>query len=874
MPVRAPQPPKTARWLLGKFLRSELKEEVYGDLDEKFEKDIAQRSLRAARLHYWYQTFHYLRPFAITTPGDTSPNPLAMFHNYFKVALRNLTRNLGYSMINIGGLAAGLTVAMLIGLWVYDEITFNDYHTNKSTIAQVMRQGTTSTEIITTQYLPYALAEELEDKFGGTFKHILPTSTLEEYTLAVGETILSCSGSFIGAGAPDAFSLRMIKGTHSALNERHSIILSESAAKIFFGNKEAMGQSMRMGNSFDVTVSGIFEDLPHNSEFAGSQFFAPWDLLLSGNPWMTTQGFGNNFLTIYVELQPGITPEIGTDRIHDIILDHVRDNKEYVSVNPQIFLHPMDKWHLHGEFRNGQNEGGLIRFVWMFGTAGVFVLLLACINFMNLSTSRSERRGREVGIRKAMGSVRSQLINQFLSESILVVVISFFIALIVAALSLGWFNQLAGKQISMPWSNIYFWIAAVAFILFTGIIAGSYPAFYLSSFQPVKILKGVFRAGSAAVTPRKVLVVIQFTVSVVLVIGTLIVYQQVQFAKNRPVGYDRSGLVSVRINSIDRSQLQVIENELMQTGVVEMTAFSQSPLTSIWSSNGGFEWRDKDADLRMDFATLSVSHNYGKTVGWEFTDGRDFSEDLASDSSGFVITEEAARIMNLGEPVGEEVNWAPGWRPAKKFHIIGVIKNMVMRSPYTHPMPTVFFIDTRDNWFNIRLSGAATPSESIQKIESIFKKLVPLAPFEYNFADEAYNIKFQAEERIGKLTGVFAVLAVLISCLGLFGLASFTAEQRTREIGIRKVMGASIWGLWKLISKDFIVLVTIASVIAIPIGWYIVLQWLENYTYRTPIRWWIFALAIGGAVLVTLITVSYQSIKAALANPVKSLRTE
>lgn len=866
-------PPKLARWLLQKLLREEITEEVLGDLDEKFRRDTSAGTRAKANFRYWYQVLNYLRPFALKTSTDTSSNPLIMFNNYFTVAFRNLSRNKIYSFINIGGLAAGLTVAMLIGLWVYDELTFNEHHENKSSIAQVMRTGETSVDVITTPYLPYALVEELEAKYKETFKQILPTNGVNPIALSKGETVLSRNGMFIGSGAPEVFSIDMVKGGWSALKDPHSIILSETTAQIYFGDEDPMGKMMRLGDSEDVTVTGVYRDLPHNSQFAGCEFMVSFDLLVSLNQWMLTQGFGNNFLMIYVQLEDGITMASATDRIHDIILEHVRGNKEHALVNPQLFAHPMKDWHLRGEFRNGRNDGGLIRFVWLFGTAGVFVLLLACINFMNLSTARSERRAREVGIRKAMGSLRKQLIAQFLSESMLIATIAFMIALAATALSLGWFNQLAAKQIELPVGNWWFWLISLSFIFITGLVAGSYPAFYLSAFQPVKILKGVFAARGDA-TPRRMLVVVQFTVSVVLVIGTLIVYKQIQFAKNRPVGYERSGLLSVALDGLNRTRIEAIDNELKQTGLVEVTAVSHSPVTSVWSTNGGFEWQGKDPELRMDFATIGISHTYGQTVGWQFVDGRDFNPDLASDSAGFVITESAARIMNFTNPVGEEVNWAPGWRPAKKFHIIGVIKDMIMQSPFAQPMPTVFFIDNRDQWFNIRLSRDADPALAVQKIESVFRKLVPAAPFNYNFVDDNYNAKFQAEERIGNLTGIFAILAVIISCLGLFGLASYTAEQRTKEIGIRKVLGASVPGLWRLMSRDFVLLVVVASVLAAPIAWYLLSNWLQAYTYRTSIDWWIFVAAIGGAIVVTLATVSYQAIKAASANPVKSLRTE
>ena len=470
-----------------------------------------------------------------------------------------------------------------------------------------------------------------------------------------------------------------------------------------------------------------------------------------------------------------------------------------------------------------------------------------------------------------------QLVNQFFSESFLVVILAFVVALVAVSTSLNWFNELAGKQMEMPWTNIYFWLSSFIFILLTGLLAGSYPALYLSSFNAVKVLKGSIRAGRFASLPRKVLVVTQFTVSVTLIIGTIIVYQQIQFAKDRPVGYSREGLLMIQMTTPEfHGKHDVLFTELKNTGVVLEMAESSSPPTDIRNQNGGFDWSGKDPAFIPQWATLTVTAEYGKTIGWQFVKGRDFSREIASDSAGFVINEATAKLLGFENPIGETVRWSGGWRSKfSSFTIIGVIKDMVMKSPYAPPVPSVFFLSKYGtNWINVRINPKISTAEALPKIETVFKKIVPSAPFDYKFADQEYALKFVAEERVGKLASVFAGLAILISCLGLFGLASFVAEQRTKEIGIRKVVGASVFNLWKMLSKDFVVLVFISCLIAIPMSYYLLTVWLENFEYRTEISWWIFALTFATSLVTTLLTVSYQSVKAAMMNPVKSLRSE
>ena len=805
-----------------------------------------------------------------------------MLKSYFKIAWRNLIGSKGYSAINIGGLAVGMAVAMLIGLWIYDELSFNKYHQNYNRIAQVMTSYNFNGQRGTGIAMPRPLEFELRNKYGRSFKNIVMSRWDEEHILSTDDKKISQVGRFMQPGAPEMLSLQMLRGSWDGLKDPHSIMVSSSTAKALFGDKDPVDKMMRIDNQMDVKVTGVYKDLPDNSDFKYIKFISSWDLLMSYNKWMqdAADNWGNSSFLVYVQLQPNTT----FDGVSSIIKNAVYDNakEENKKFNIQVFLNPMSNWHLYSEWKDGINTGGRIQYVWMFGIIGAFVLLLACINFMNLSTARSEKRAKEVGVRKTIGSLRSQLIKQFLCESFLIVLIAFVLSIVLVTVSLPWFNKVSDKQMTMIWSNQFFWLISLCFIVITSLVSGSYPAFYLSSFNPVKVLKGTFQAGRFATLPRKVLVVLQFTVSVVLIIGTIIVYRQVQHAKNRPVGYSRDGLVTVQIKSPDLIQkAELLSRELKNSGVATEVARSSSPTTAVWSNNGGLEWKNKDPNKEDGFGTIWITHDYGKTVGWQFKEGRDYSPSFASDSvsngsdstiiHSMVINEAAAKYMDLKDPVGEIIKW-----DGYPFKIIGVIKDMVMESPFDPVRQTMYLVnyDQTNSCIHVRINPNISTREALAKMESIFKRLVPSVPFDYKFVDTEYATKFAGEERIGNLASFFAVLAIFISCLGLFGLASFIAKKRTKEIGIRKVLGATVYNLWKMLSADFVVLVLIACFMAVPLAYYFLNQWLQKYEYRTDLSWWIFGVAIGGALLITLLTVSFQAIKAAVANPVKSLRTE
>jgi putative ABC transport system permease protein len=792
-----------------------------------------------------------------------------MFRNYVRLAWRNLKKNKLYSFINIAGLATGMAVAMLIGLWVWDEISFDRSHKNYDRIGQVWQFVKFEKEKASYNSVPVPIAEEFRLKYPE-----IKSASVATYnrTVVLGTTDkkISGTGMFVEPAFPEIMTFKMMKGrTTGGLADIHSILLSESLAKVFFGNEDPIDRIIRIDNKADVTVTGIFEDLPSNSTFKDVKFLSPWQLFTSIDEYAkrASTEWDENSFQLFVQLNEGADFAKTSNAIRDMRMQ--RDNPP--PYKPEFFIHPMNRWHLHGEFKDGQNAGGLIQLVKMFGIAGVFVLLLACINFMNLSTARSEKRAKEVGIRKTIGSARSQLIGQFFSESLLVSFLALLLCLGLVQLSLPFFNDIAGKSISIPWDNPLFWLMAAGFCILTGLIAGSYPALYLSSFRPIKVLKGTFRAGRMASLPRKVLVVFQFTVSVVLIIGTIVVFRQIQHAKDRPSGYNKNGLIEIAMTTPDLAKnYRALEADLFRTGHISSIAQASVPVTADYGGTTNVLWKGRSGDSRPLFMMNRITREFGKTIGWKIGKGRDFSADFMTDSSAVILNNAAVEVMGLKDPLSETVRIN-----GKEYRVIGVSENVVKFSPYDRVQPSLFTLDNSPGVvIVVRIAENKGLHTALTGIGSVFKKYNPAAPFEYRFVDEQYAAKFSNELRIGTLAGFFAAFAIFISCLGLFGLASFVAEQRTKEIGMRKVLGASMASVWRILSREFVLLVCIALLIASPVAYYFMHSWLENYTYRVELAWWIFAVAGLLAFVLTILMVSFQTVRAALANPIRSLRTE
>ena len=794
-----------------------------------------------------------------------------MFKNYLTSTIRNLLKNKSHSIINLAGLSVGMAVAILIGIWIGDELSFDRYHKNYDHIAMMMQKATVNGSIQTGGTIPWPMETELRQHYGSDFKQIVMSSFIEPHVLNAGEKKVSFTGSFIGSGAPEMLSLNMTRGNRKGLEGTSSILISETVAKALFGDEDPVGKLVMLDNKTGFKVSGVYENLPSNTSFHDMAFMVPWEFFASSPDWIqrTPTNWSDNSLFLYVQLADKANIQKISEKIKDVTLRNLPPDQ--AKFKTQVFLQPMGKWHLYGEFKNGENVGGAIQYVWMFGMIAVFILILACINFMNLSTARSEKRAREVGIRKAIGSVRSQLIKLFYTESLVMVLVAFFLSLALVYSMLPVFSELSGKEMTTPWTNPWFWIASFGFILFTALIAGSYPAFYLSSFQPVKVLKGTFKAGRMASIPRKTLVVVQFSVSLILIIGTMIVFRQIQVAKNRPIGYNREGLIFIETTNNDlANHFDALRTDLLRSGKVMAVAASTSPSTGINNYRNDIDWRGKDPAMTSDFGYINVTSEFGKTLGWRFKEGRDFSNELISDSSSLILNEAAAKYMALKNPVGEII------RVGKRdLTVVGVVKDIMMGSPYEPVKPSIFHLRKGNlGYVDIKINPSTSAHEAIKVIEAVCKTYSPSVPFSYRFADDEYQKKFVQEERVGRLSVFFAVLAIFISCLGLFGMASFMAEQRFREIGVRKVLGATGFSIWKLLSREFILLVTISFFISIPLSYYFMNGWLQNYEYRTNMPWWIFVLAGVGALLITILTVSYQSIRAASMNPVKSLKTE
>ncbi len=865
------EPPKLAEKFLLLFLKEDLGEEVLGDLDEKFYRTIEKKSLRRAKLNYWYQVFNYLRPFAFKFFTSNSIITTMIKHN-FRISYRILIKNKAFSAINIGGLAMGMIVTILIALWIHDELTFNEYHENSDRIVQVLRKnketdGSTYVNSSMVGQIGVFMAENYPTVFD---KVAMTFFRSRAQLLSVGKQSFDQIGYFIQSDGPEMLSLRMISGDIHGLEDRGSILLSQSLAKTFFRDKNPIGEIVTLNLSADLKVAGVYEDVPSNSSFANASFMASMELIYNEqNPY----SWDNYNIRVFAQLKEGVKVNEASELIKDIMTPH-RDAEDGFM---ELFLLPMKDWHLNAEFEDGvQVTSKRMQFVRLYGIIGIFVLLLAFINFMNLNTARFQNRGKEVGIRKTVGSFRSQLITQFLAESILYATAAFIISIVVVWLILPWFNSISDKSLMMPLNNAWFWLSGVLFTLFSALVAGSYPALFLSSFKPLKALNGTLKQGKASIRLRQVLVVFQFTISILLMIGTVTVYNQIQHAKSRPAGYNQEDLITVRGRSSEFYQkYDVLRAELKRTGLVEEMATANYPLMNTLGNNGGFTLKETGERIGFSFNTIFVNPEYGKTTQWELIAGRDFSREFSHETGNIIVSELAVKRMGLEDPIGVELQSRWEFKGRKNFTIVGVVKDMIKGSPYEEPYPLMLFPTTRANSFLfIRLNPKVRYVEALPKIQEVFEATLPGHPFNYEFVDDEYAVKFRSEEKIGSLATFFSVLAILISCLGLFGLSAFVVEQRTKEIGIRKVLGASITTLWKLLSRDFSLLVIISCILAIPTASYFLNGWLENYEYRIEITWWMYGTAAVTGLIIALMTVSYHALRASLGNPVDALRSE
>jgi putative ABC transport system permease protein len=794
-----------------------------------------------------------------------------MFKNYFKTAWRNLVNNKVYSALNILGLATGMAVALLIGLWVYYQFSYDRFLPAYEQAYSVKLKTDNNGIINVNASTPLPLADAIKQNVPGV-KYVAQPNWIANHLLMNGDKKIFQNGAMEGSDFLKIFQYPFLKGnSNTALQDAYSIVLTESTAKALFGNEDAMNKTVRFDNYHDLKVTGILKDIPSNSTLQFN-FIIPFSYAVQNFSWVKENfsNWRNNSFETFVALQPNISYAQVEPLLRE--LEKKYNPEDYKVNKAEVMLQPLKDWHLYSDYRNGV-AGGFIDYVKMFSIIGLLVLIIACINFMNLSTARSEKRAKEVGIRKSVGSHRSSLIYQFLIEAIFTSFIAFLFSLLFVVLVLPAFNSLTKSNISIPYSNIFFWLIIISYVLLTGLLAGSRPAFYLSSFNPVKVLKGTFQPGKTASLPRKILVVLQFSCSIALIISTIIVYQQIEYAKQRPAGYNANLLVSTDVSGSLQQNYGALKNEMLQSDLVTSVTKSSSPITDIWANQRIDNWEGKLPGESLDISTVGVSDaDYFKTMGMQIISGRNFTGSLGADSLTVLLNEAAVKRMRFKQPLNQIITWHD---VPQRVKVVGIVKDAVMASPFADPQPTIFAYTP--DWSNVityRLSPTVNTQTAIVKLTEIFNKYNPAYPFQYHFVDESYAAKFDIEMLIGKLAGLFAGLAIFISCLGLFGLTAYMAEQRTKEIGIRKVLGASVPQVWMLLSKEFVVLIVISCVIASPVAYYYLHNWLQQYDYRITINPFVFIIAGIAAIVITIITISFQSIKAAIANPVKSLRTE
>lgn len=790
-----------------------------------------------------------------------------MLTNYLRIALRNLGKNKIYSAINITGFAIGVTCSLLILLWVYDELTFDAYLPKYEKVYRVMVEAEYEGRVNVWNTLPGAAGQSLQDEHTN-IANVVMTDYGADHLLADASKSdrsgIRKKGHYTTDAFLDVFQHKMIHGDPStALKDMTSIVLTESLAKLLFGDRNPMDKTVRFDDHYDLKVTGVISDVPENSNIK-FEYLVTWKLY-EEIPWVkgTMEAWDTYSYPVYVELSDPADKTSVEGKIRSLLTRHGETD-----FRKELFLYPISRMRLHSNFENGVEAGGMIVYVQMFSLIAAFIMLIACINFMNLATARSAKRAVEVGVRKSVGSRRFDLISQFIGESIVTTAFAFAAGLILAQMLLPFYNELVSKQLAIPYQSWEFWLISLVMIVFTGTLAGSYPAFYLSAFKPVKVLKGA-RSGSGGTLPRRILVTTQFGFSMLLIIATIVVYQQIQHVRDRDLGYKSSNLLSVPMSDDIRKNYKPIKDALLATGVVEAATKSNTSISQI-NSWGGFTWPGNLSDQKHFFAMLATEYDFVKTTGVKLIEGRDFSQEFRSDTAAIIVNKAAIDLMGLKEPIGARI--LNGTTP---YEIIGVVENTLSESPYDPVGPMAVLMNP---WWAstvmIRITEGAPIDDALKKIEGVFKTYSPAYPFEYTFADETFQQKFTNITLTSRLASIFAVLTLVITGLGLFGLAAFTAEQRTKEMGIRKVMGASVGQLVQLVTTDFTVLVVVAFIVSSPLAWWLMNEYLQQYNYRVDIQWWIFPLTGVVALVFALVIVSTQALRAANSNPARSLRSE
>jgi len=787
-----------------------------------------------------------------------------MIKNYLKTTLRSLLKNRGYSFLNITGLAIGIACASLIFLWVQDELTYNSNFKKKDNLYTIYENQTYSGKMSTFHATPGPMAKAVKSEIPG-IKNAAILSNYDKMVFALGDKAINEKGAYADPEIFPMLELPFVYGTASnAFHELHAVVINETMSKKLFGDANPVGKPLKMNNEQDFIVTGVFKDLPKNSTFQ-FHWLAPLENIAHKQPWM--QVWGANWARTYIELEPSANINAVNKKLQHYIATKATGN------TTECFLFAMNNWNLHDSFNDGKADGGgRITYVRLFAIIAFIILIIACINFMNLSTARSEQRAKEVGVRKVMGAGKGKLVGQFIGEAVIMSFIAVLVSIIFIYLALPSFNNLVQKELSV---NIFepdhlAYLISINFI--TGLLSGSYPAFYLSSFNPITVLKNIkIKSSTSSGLIRQGLVVIQFSASIILIIGTVIIYQQIQHVKSRQLGYNKNDLIYINTQGKMTDKFAGLYNDLMKSGVVVDAALSNDPVLQIGSNSDNFNWDGKDPSKNPLIGWEYVSAKFIQTMGMKLVAGKDFNTNSSLDSNNVIINEAFAKQMGKEGRVGGIIREGDN----KQRIITGIVKDYLYNDIYTSSAPLLFYNHPEGTGIlSIRVKQDANIQDALAKIGSIIKTDNPGYPFEYQFIDDDFDQLFKTETLTGTLAGVFAGLAIFISCLGLFGLAAYTAERRIKEIGIRKVLGASVAGLTGLLSKDFLKLVGVSCIIAFPIAWWFLSKWLQSYQYRVTINWWVFATAGILAMAIALVTVSFQAIKAALMNPVKSLRSE
>ncbi|MBD1434162.1 ABC transporter permease [Sphingobacterium sp. DN00404] len=793
-----------------------------------------------------------------------------MIKNHFKIAWRNLLKNKGNSTINILGLALGMSISLIIGLWISSEVQYDRFYSKTDRISQVYTRDTFEGKSHTWGGTPAVLGPILKQEHP-EIEEVVRTATVD-HLLHNDEKRFKASGIVSDPGFFTIFDFSFLAGNpENALLKPDAIIITESLAKKMFGHTDVIGRIVKIDTLASMAVQGVIQDIPYNSIFRGNEFFCSWDLLkITG--WIVNDNWTNYNHETYALLKEGVSLSSTNQNIANLVKNHTNNQ-----VKASIYLYPANRWHLYNKSENGKMVAGTIITLRMFALIGLFILLIACINFINLSTAGAERRAKEVGVRKVVGAPKKTLIQQFLLESFLITLLAGSIALLLTAVGLPFFNTLINGDIRISDQPIVFWGLLVAVIVIATLGAGIYPAFVLSAFEPIRTLKGNLVSAKGNFRPRKVLVTLQFTISICLGICTIIISQQIRHAQNRDNGYDQNNLVYVALEGDLRKNYTIIRNELVQHGVASSVTKSLGRITGYTSNSWGYSWPNaQPEDFDVTFNIMSTDTDFGQTMGIKLVKGRDIDVYThPSDSNAVLLNQKAVERMRLINPLGTQIIEAQGTEYETTWHVVGVIEDFILQSPYQdiEPMmvkgPASYF-----SYIHIRLNTANSLLSNMDQLQAILKKYNPDYPVDIHFADEAYALKFKQQKRTATLTALFSGLAIFIACLGLFGLVSFATIQRQKEIGIRKVLGASVAAIATMLSKDFLKLVVLAIIIASPIAWWIMNRWLQDFVYRIDIQWWTFFFAGVLAILIALFTVSTLAVKAARTNPVNSLRDE